>query len=316
MRVATAVTLSSLLCVACGPSWPSSALTIKAPKPSHPIATVDVLPLDLEMWAEAGYELNPEELRGRAEASLTNAALDALVKHAYSPNALIDWNGNYAGGGTALPKEALLATVGSLAHYGEGAHDGQLPVPYLPAHLGDVTQGDATLYIGGWSYLAVERESTANTVAKDVVIGIIVVATAALILGALGATDHKGSHHDHGGGGGGHEHDGASGGTVSHWHGHSDDHALARATAETAIDLVDAFGHAAIATNESHPEYADDPNLPHAGEEPRMYLEMTLVDNHTGLALWHAHQTFPANGASQEDVSRAANTLLATLPAS
>ena len=217
-----------------------------------------------------------------------------------------------------MPKDALLATVGSLAHYGETAQNSQLPVPYLPAHLGDVTKGDATLYIGGWSYLAMPRESTANTVAKDIAIGILVVATAALIIAALSAVDHKGSshHHDSGGGGGHEESYGTASVTVSRWHGHSGAHALARATAETAIDLVDAFGHAAVTSAESHPEYVDDPSLPHGGEEPRMYLEMTLVDNHTGLTLWHAHQTFPANGASQEDVSRAANTLLATLPAS
>ena len=45
-----------------------------------------------------------------------------------------------------------------------------------------------------------------------------------------------------------------------------------------------------------------------------MYLEMTLVDNHTGLALWHAHQLFPANAASPEETARAARTMLALLP--
>jgi len=45
-----------------------------------------------------------------------------------------------------------------------------------------------------------------------------------------------------------------------------------------------------------------------------MYLEMTLVDNHTGLALWHAHQAFPAGADHTEDVSRVANMLLATMP--
>jgi hypothetical protein len=46
-----------------------------------------------------------------------------------------------------------------------------------------------------------------------------------------------------------------------------------------------------------------------------LYLEMTLVDNRTGLVLWHAHQDFPANIAKPADIDRAARLLLASLPA-
>jgi hypothetical protein len=45
-----------------------------------------------------------------------------------------------------------------------------------------------------------------------------------------------------------------------------------------------------------------------------MYLEMTLVDNRTGLTLWHAHQAFPAGADHPQDVTRVANMLLATMP--
>ena len=45
-----------------------------------------------------------------------------------------------------------------------------------------------------------------------------------------------------------------------------------------------------------------------------MYLEMTLVDNRTGFALWHAHQLFPASAADPGETARAARTMLAQLP--
>jgi hypothetical protein len=46
-----------------------------------------------------------------------------------------------------------------------------------------------------------------------------------------------------------------------------------------------------------------------------MYLEMTLVDNRTGLALWHAHQTFPASADDPTATVRAARTMMNLLPA-
>jgi hypothetical protein len=45
-----------------------------------------------------------------------------------------------------------------------------------------------------------------------------------------------------------------------------------------------------------------------------MYLAMTLVDNHTGLVLWHAHQQFPADATSAADTARVARTVLQLLP--
>jgi hypothetical protein len=46
-----------------------------------------------------------------------------------------------------------------------------------------------------------------------------------------------------------------------------------------------------------------------------MYLEMTLVDNRTGLALWHARQAFPASADDAAETVRAARTMLSLLPA-
>lgn len=325
--------VGAVLSAGCGPSWPSGTLNAKAPRPDHAIASVDILPLDLEMWTEADFAPNPEQLRGQAEASITNEALDQLVKHQYAPSAMIDWNGSFGAGQQALDKQALLKTVGALAHYDGAAPvqpGAQLPTPWLPALLGEKTGADATLYIGGWSYVAAPRQSTGSTVATDIMIGLLVVATVAIAVVAIAAIsgDKHSSSHNSGharGGGGNASPDSAthlpSGVAVTRWHGHGESgvHAFARVSsniaADIAINSLDAWGR--IATDEEmHPEYADDPQLPHGGEDSKLYLQMTLVDNHTGLALWHAHQTFPASGASQDEVTRAARQLLESLPQS
>jgi hypothetical protein len=77
---------------------------------------------------------------------------------------------------------------------------------------------------------------------------------------------------------------------------------------------IDAFGRTAIDLAVSVPDWSEDPALPPDTAESQMYLEMTLVDNHTGLALWHAHQTFPASAASASETARVARTMLSTLP--
>ncbi|CAN5266006.1 hypothetical protein BH11MYX1_BH11MYX1_49950 [soil metagenome] len=330
MRIVAGFLMGAVLTAGCGPSWPSGTLNARAPHPDHAVTSVDILPLDLELWSEAGFVTNPEQLRGEAEASITNAALDQLVKHQYSPSAMIDWNGSFADGQQALDKQALLSTVGALAHYGIAAPvkpGAQLPIPWLPARLGETTGADATLYIGGWSYVAAPRESTGSTVAKDLAIGLLVVATIAVAVIAIAAISghykhHAASHsHDHAGDASPDASQMSGGVAVTRWRGHGESgaHAFARAStdlvANIAINSLDAWGR--IATEaELHPEYAEDPQLPHGGEDSKLYLQMTLVDNHTGLALWHAHQTFPASGASQDDVSRAARQLLDSMPAS
>jgi hypothetical protein len=267
-------TVVSVLVVACGgPQWPGSVTTAAV---AHHHGTVDLLPLDLEVWTEAGYNANVEQLRSDAETHITNAALAALTSHAYGIGAVIDWNGDYSGG-HAIEHDTLRATIATLARYGSNIPD-TLPSPHLPTTLGAMTGADATLYIGGWSFVANHRESTADKIAEGIAYALVIVA----VIAVVAAISESGSHHH-----------GAA--AVSR--------SIAEPLAETALDvMVDA-----------HPSWSTDPDLPHDGDS-RMYLEMTLVDNHSGLALWHAHQQFPANATSGEDVERAANALLATLP--
>jgi hypothetical protein len=61
-------------------------------------------------------------------------------------------------------------------------------------------------------------------------------------------------------------------------------------------------------------DWGEDPSLPDDGSESQMYLEMTLVDNHTGQTLWHARQAFPADATKAADTARAAKLMLRHLP--
>jgi hypothetical protein len=279
----------------------------------HPIRSVDVLPLDLALWTEAGYDANPEELRGTAEQELMNDALDTLEARSYGIAAIIDWNGNY-NRGHALPIDGLAATLGALARYDATATpSGGLAVPYVPVRLGTATGADATLYVGGWAYVGNHPEGTGSKIASGILTTLVVVVAVVAVVAIVASLGKHGGGLGglgHGGGGGGHA---AAHGAVamSRLHFGSGAHA-ARVATDVALDLADAFGHAAIGAN-PHPDWPADPALPHAGDS-QMFLEMTLVDNHTGLALWHAHQLMPANAASSHDLERVAHDLMASLP--
>lgn len=316
-RAQILATCLSLAAACGGAAWPAGAMSVTG-APQQPISTIDVLPLDLELWTESGHERNPGDLRMFAESRLLGGALGALTKRGYSVGAQIDWDGNYAGGAALAPND-LDATIGALARYGESTQKapGRLPVPYLPARLGTQTGSDATLYIGGWSYVAKDRMSTGEKVAAGIAIALVVVVVVAIVVAVLSDKDSKSS-------GGGHR---ASTGVRDHRVGGSSEGASGgvlvtagggirhRSTgAQVAVSVLDAFGRTAEVIA-SHPAWSEYPAAPHEGEDSKMYVEMTLVDNRTGLALWHSHQLFPASGASADDVDRVARTLLASLPA-
>jgi hypothetical protein len=311
--VAAITTVGLLTATGCGgATWPSRAVgisTIPFSRHQLDVSRIDVLPLDLQVWAEDGFQGDLDQVRSTAEGSIMGVALDTLASRNYNVGAVIDWDGTFPGG-AALSHDDLLATVGALSRYGAAAaqHPGQLPVPYLPARLGDTTGSEATLYVGGWAYVTNQHESTGEQIGKAVLITLAVVTVVAIL---LALADSHGSAHgsSHGSGHGGGT--SASGGGGSHSFGHGGFH---HGSFHRAAGVVDAFGRTAVDIALSLPDWQDDPALPHEGDPAQMYLEATLIDNRTGLALWHAHQTFPAQLGSREDTARAMRTLLALLP--
>jgi hypothetical protein len=305
------LTTIALLTGCAGRPWPTAPVALSAQTftSGGDIATIDVLPLDLHLWAEPGYEGDLERLRAGAEVNIMGAAFDALSRHDYAIGGTLDWSGAVPGG-QALSHDDLVATVDSLSRYGATAaqHPGQLPVPFLPVRLGTATGADATLYVGGWGYVARPRESTGEQVAKVVVIGLVIISVIAIV--AMIASKSKGK--SHGGSGNGHIRNFGRGGgqalSASRGIGH------ARTSSTIGRGLVDAFGRIALDVAVSVPSWSEDPALPHEGEASQMYLEMTLVDNRTGLALWHSRQIFPASAASASDTARVARTVLGSLP--
>jgi hypothetical protein len=219
-----------------------------------------------------------------------------------------------------LRRPDLLAALGALAHYGDAVdkQPGRLPVPYLPARLGTITDAVATLYVGGWAYAANPRPSTAEQVGQDILIGLAVVAVVAIAVTLL--SDHHDHHHhersSHPGGASAASSGGgaapSSSGRSEHDVHHIDLHPVGL---HGAAPAVDAFGRVAMGIELSAPDWGDDDALPHGGEQSQMYLEATLIDNRTGLVVWHAHQTFPAQFGRTDDTARAMRTLLAQLPA-
>jgi hypothetical protein len=334
-----------LLAAACGPSWPQTATAVEVPQaPRGGARSIDILPADLQLWTDEDVPASPLDLRSSAEAALMSTALDAVVHTGRSANVL-DWTGS-SNGRPVMDPRALDATEASLSGYGAMVEMSphSLPIPYLPARLGTVTNADATLYVGGWAFVGKHETPVGVKIAEGVLIAVAVVAVVVVI-----AAMSKGGGGGHGGGGGGHGggghgggggggarlgtggHGGGAGlgnpGNVSFNGSQRQGTPLSKGTgrvsyarppgaADDVADIgdvvdsaADAFGH--VVTIPVRPDYVM------TGQETgksAMYLEMTLVDNHTGLPIWHASQTFPASADRQKEVRRAARTLLKSMP--
>jgi hypothetical protein len=194
----------------------------------------------------------------------------------------------------------------------------------LPARLGTTTGSDATLFIGGWGYLTRQRANHGEGIAEAIVAIVLVLTVVGLLIAASDHSHHGATGHSHGGGGHASLPHAPSGhGSLPHPSGGhvaappsralAHLHFLAHATRAVAR-TVDAFGRVAIHASLAGADWEDDPSLPHDGRQSQLYLEMTLVDNRTGLTLWHAHQRFPASAERDDELDRAVDSLLDTLP--
>lgn len=323
----------ALLIAGCGGrSWPTVKPQVAAANPAAaPVRTIDILPMDMAVWTyRENGRVDPNGLREQVDALTAGAVRASLAQQGYLISADIDWNGNFVDNdGTvanAMRAEEVAYTNAYMAGYGRAVAQAQqgLLVPYLPARLGDVTGADATLYVGGWSYVGEDKkDGTGTKIAKGVAIGILAVA----VIGILVLTAKKG-----GGGGSGLGKVVGGAGKLATGTARVAGRAggvFLRGSAKVASQLARgvANGFDAMGRGHTHisidlggrgsyvpPDYAAERDLPRRGRSS-MYLEMTLIDNRTGMPLWHARERFPANGTNVEQVHEAVRRMLTTLPA-
>lgn len=299
---------------------------------AHGVYTIDVLPPDVQVWTHAGSAASPEDLAARLDGVLRGVVDTALLRRGYHVLAQLEWDGTYmAPDGAireAMATEHLGVTAYSLSGYGhavDAAEQGLL-VPYLPHRLGRATGADATLYIGGWAYVGKDpNDNRGAKIAKGIVIGILVIALVAILIIALDKGG-KGLGKAAGGVGQATASAGRSAARVAVTAGRLAARSLEPALrtyarvgprlARGMLDVADAFGHidTHVYIYGGRPSYYEDERTPKKGRS-RMLLEMTLVDNRTGMVLWHTRELFPAHATQGAQVRRAFASLLSTLPA-
>lgn len=318
----------NLVVVGCGsPQWPRTHARADPQFMSQQreVRTIDILPPDIQVWTASDH--SAEDTAVQLDSVIRGVAATSLATRGYHVLAQLDWDGTSVmpDGAVqqAMPYEHLDVTTYSLAGYGhamESAGRGLL-VPYLPYRLGVASGADATLYIGGWAYVGKDpRDNKGAKIAQGVVVGLLLVAVVAVIFLTL----KKGG----GGGGGGRVASGVgrAAARVAMTAGRTAGRVMrpvirgaARASAHIARGMarsVDAFGRADthIHFYAGRPSYYDHDRTPKKGRS-RMGVEMTLVDNRTGLVLWHTRDIFPAHAPRMADVHKVFDRMLANLPA-
>lgn len=292
------------------------------------VQTVDVLPVDMQLWTERDSKRSPDQLADDFVARANAAISSTLVNLGYDVSASIEWDGRYTApdgqAAQAMTEAEVAATAYSLSGYGHAVAqaDVSMPFPYLPTELGTRTGSDATLYVGGWAYVGDDhREGTGSKVAKVIVIGLFIVLVVAVAVVALKKSGGGGSGVARAAGGAGRAVARAAGGAarVAGRAGSTLARVMARSVdnfAEGMARTADALGrtHTHIEIYGGRPDYYDEPTSPKKGRS-QTYLEMTLVDNASGRTLWHAHQTFPASAANSVHVVEMVHRMMATFPA-
>ena len=334
-RQRAAIAALTALVAGCGPKWPTvhslADPSFAGGGPGSAVGTIDVLPIDMQVWSSPQAGKSPDELAGPLEEMLAGQVAARLSERGYQVVAQMNWDGRYmAPDGSmhsAMPEPELGALAYSLSGYGEAQRkvkDGLL-TPYLPARLGQETGSDATLYVGGWAFAG--KDGGMSTGAK-VALGVFAVAVVAVVVVAAIAGAKDGA-------------DGAGKvlGGVAQGVGRAAGGAarvavravkpitragvrMTAAMVRSGPQMMDMTYHVmeAMARTGTHVEvYGGRPNYyrssaPHKGRSA-MLLEMTLIDNRSGRVLWHARQRFPASPARPQQVEKAVKRLLAGLPA-
>ena len=290
------------------------------------VETVDVLPIDLQVWTRPGLQLDPADLSRELELSIGGMVAAQLAGRGYEVVAQIDRSGRYVGTDgqvrAAMQQADLLRTAYALSSYGQAqaTHQGGLLFPFLPARLGGATGSDATLYVGGWAFAGKERGSNkaAKVVGTILIVGLIAVVAVAVIAGLKGDKGPARAVGKVAEGAGRVAHGavrvaGGVVGGVARTTGRVAreivrDPVLFQLALDTAYELAHAETHMRVSS--ARPDYYA--TGPRDGRSAMM-LELTLIDNRTGQTLWHARQRFPASPRRSRDVERAVSRVMASL---
>lgn len=322
---------------ACGRSLPTVRGVADPAFVDHrrPVATVDVLPVDMQVWTDRTLAVDAEQVVLGLETRVSHQIRDVMTSFGYDVVAAMGWDGTYYDAdrtrARAMDPAAIADTNYALSSYGRAnAHAaGALVTPYLPHRLGADTGSDATLYVGGWAYVGKDPSGvTTGKVIKGVLIGLLIVAVIVVVIAAA---------KEGGGGGVGGVARGA--GNVAASAGKAATHVASgmargavraggtlvrgtlRASGEIAEAMarghIDYYGrsstHAQVSGGGARPIYVEHKDTPSTGRS-QMYVEMTLVDNRTGATLWHARQRFRANASKADQVQAVVRRMLASLP--
>jgi hypothetical protein len=290
------------------------------------VRTIDVLPVDVQAWSDGRAGIPDDQLTAGLVEMSTGAAVTALAQHGYQVVAAMNWGGQFLAPdgrpAVAMTPDEVAVTAHALSGYGYAVAEANqgLLAPHLPVRLGARTGSDATLYVGGWAYVGHDDgPSTGSKIAKGVLIGLFIAVVLVVVIAGV----------KKGGGGAGKVAGGvgraATGaGRAMANAGHAAARAvtpLLRGAARVGVEVVrgahtvDCFGRGGthISIYDERPDYYAQEVTPKAGPS-QMYLEMTLVDNRTGAALWHARHTFPADATRVDQVGRALALMTMSLP--
>lgn len=284
------------------------------------VVTVDVLPIDVEITTHPGSEVTADDVAEDFDDLARQAVAASLLQRGYQVGAVIDWDGTFVAADgrrvAAFQVDQLETTALSLGSYGWAQaqaqrRDATAPLdPWLPVKLGQATQSDATLYIGGYAFAGQDPSGIdGEDIVKGVFIAVFIIVVVAVILSRDG-------------GGVGRAAGNAAGvvGRAAAGVGRAAARGVAHVArnaeplAHAALEVADAFGrshtHLQIVVHSGQAQ----PAPPERGRS-RMLIEMTLVENATGRTLWHARQQFAANPARPKDVVEVMARMLKTLPA-
>lgn len=322
----------------CGRSWPQVHGVADQAFADHqrPVQTVDILPLDMQLWTERSLGLDADQVVLGLETRVSHAVSERMEGAGYDVVAAMGWDGTYYDAARAraraMDPDQIADTNYVLSSYGRAnvQAGGALVTPYLPHRLGEATGSDATLYVGGWAYVGKDPTGlSTGKVVKGVLIGLLIVAVIVVVIAAA---------KDGGSGGVGGVARGA--GNIASGAGKAALHvasgmargaaraggSLARGTLRATGRLAEAMAnanadyyghtntHIHISGGGARPAYAEQRDSPRSGRS-QMYVEMTLVDNRTGATLWHARQRFLANASKPDQVQAVVRQMVASMPA-